>query len=181
MNFFKSYTGAMTVMVVVIVLSILGGSHRSLTAERNKVEALFYSGTDGSGYSIQTDLDERCAIAANLLTVAGRYLGKDDTADVSAFIRQLERADSPPEKYEWNQALGEAAETLLTKLEGCALSEKDAQYVRGFRTDLNARADTIARDGYNGLADQFNTQVLGSFPANILSKLTFVRQAEAFR
>ena len=71
MKFFKSHTGAMVVMTVVIILSVLLGSHRSLTAERKQVEALFTQG-DGSGYSIATDLADRRDIGANLLTVAGR-------------------------------------------------------------------------------------------------------------
>ena len=37
MKFLRSYTGAMVVMVVVIALSILLGSHRSLTAARSQV------------------------------------------------------------------------------------------------------------------------------------------------
>ena len=48
--------------------------------------------------------------------------------------------------------------------------------------DRNQRpeADTISRDGYNNAAETFNSKVLGAFPANILSKLTFVADAELF-
>ena len=47
--------------------------------------------------------------------------------------------------------------------------------------DLAAEADTIARDGYNAAAEDFNTRVLGGFPAGILGTLTFVQPAEIFQ
>ena len=181
MKFLKSYTGAMVVMVVVIALSVLLGSHRSLTAARSQVEELFYTGADGSGQSIATDLEQRRAVAANLESVALRYLTEADTADVHNARQELERADSPREMYQWDQALGQAADVLMEKLEGCALTEKDAAYLAGFRADLAAKADTMARDPYNERVDQFNREVLGRFPANLLGQLTCVREAEAFR
>ena len=39
MKFLKTHTGAMVVLAVVIVLSVLLGSHRSLVQAREKVEA----------------------------------------------------------------------------------------------------------------------------------------------
>ena len=41
MKFLKTHTGAMVVLAVVIVLSVLLGSHRSLVQAREKVEAQF--------------------------------------------------------------------------------------------------------------------------------------------
>ena len=80
----------------------------------------------------------------------------------------------------YERLLGDA-ETVFLKLEDCALSGRDADYVKGFRTDLAAEQDTIARDGYNAAADRYNERVLGGFPARVLGTLTFVRPAETFR
>ena len=74
-----------------------------------------------------------------------------------------------------------AAECMRLALEDAGLSGQDAKYVQGFRADLDAKADTISRDGYNALVDAFNTKVLGVFPANFLRHIAFVRGAEAFR
>ena len=54
MKFLKSYTGGLVVLAVVIVLSVLLGTHRSLVSERTKVEAQFAPGhhrqcADGGG------------------------------------------------------------------------------------------------------------------------------------
>lgn len=188
MKFFKSYTGGMVVLAIAIVLSILGGSHRSLAAERSRVEAAFYSGADGSGYSIAADLADCLDISANLLTVAGRYLDGADLEQLRGSWNQLEAAldkrthyYSIGNAYDGYQRLAEAAEAVLDALDGEDLTERDARYVQGFRTDLAARADTIARDGYNDQADAFNQRVLGRFPANLLGRITFVRPAQVFR
>ena len=69
----------------------------------------------------------------------------------------------------------------MLALEGCALTQQDGDYVQGFRTDLAARADTIARDPYNQAAEEFNRKKLGVFPAVLLKQITFVREAETFR
>ena len=62
MKFLKTHTGAMVVLAVVIVLSVLLGSHRSLVQAREKVEAQFAP--------IAGDLQDCLDITANLLTVA---------------------------------------------------------------------------------------------------------------
>ena len=49
------------------------------------------------------------------------------------------------------------------------------------QADLLARADSIKFSDYNQRVDQFNQQILGRFPANLLGRLTFVREAQAFR
>ena len=188
MKFLKSYTGAMVVLATVIVVSVLFGSHRSLTAERAKVEAMFYSGTDGSGYSIATDLDDCLGITANVITVAERYLDAGDLEALEGSRRELEASlDAGTAYYSIGNAcaayqrLAERAELVLTALEDCALSEQDARYVMGFRDELAAKADTISRDHYNEQVDIFNGYDLGRFPANVLGRITFVREAEAFR
>ena len=62
MKFLKTHTGAMVVLAVVIVLSVLLGSHRSLVQAREKVEAQFAP--------IAGDLQDCLDITANVLSVA---------------------------------------------------------------------------------------------------------------
>ena len=47
--------------------------------------------------------------------------------------------------------------------------------MKGFRTDLAAEQDTIARDGYNAAADRYNERVLGGFPADSLRRPCWAR------
>lgn len=159
-------------LAVVIVLSVLLGSHRSLTAERAKVEAQFSL--------IAGDLQDCLDITANLLTVGGRYLEQSDLAELEKSRSALADWSGISNGYTAYVELQKSAAAVLEQLENCTMSDKDGQYVQGFRTDLAAEADTIARDGYNDAAEKFNQKVLGVFPANILAKLTFVDSAELF-
>ena len=163
MKFLKTHTGAMVVLAVVIVLSVLLGSHRSLVQARERVEAQFAP--------IAGDLQDCLDITANLLTVG-------ELTDSRAALAESGGITEAHAAYE--RLLGDA-ETVFLKLEDCALSGRDADYVKGFRTDLAAEQDTIARDGYNAAADRYNERVLGGFPARVLGTLTFVRPAETFR
>lgn len=172
MKFLKSYTGGMVVLAVVIVLSVLLGSHRSLVSERNKVEAQFAP--------IAGDLQDCLDITANLLTVGERYLEESQLAELEGSRNMLSDWHGISNGYTAYTRLQEEAAAVLDELEGCELTEKDRAYVQGFRTDLASEADTISRDGYNDAAEEFNRKVLGAFPANILSKLTFVGSAELF-
>lgn len=173
MKFLKTHTGAMVVLAVVIVLSVLLGSHRSLVQAREKVEAQFAP--------IAGDLQDCLDITANLLTVAGRYLDEGELGELTDSRAALAESGDITEAHAAYERLLGDAETVFLKLEDCVLSGRDADYVKGFRTDLAAEQDTIARDGYNAAADRYNERVLGGFPARVLGTLTFVRQAETFR
>lgn len=172
MKFLKSYTGGMVVLAVVIVLSVLLGSHRSLVSERGKVEAQFAP--------IAGDLQDCLDITANVLTVGERYLEESQLAALEGSRSMLSDWHGISNGYTAYTRLQEEAAAVLDALEECDLTDKDREYVQGFRTDLASEADTIARDSYNTEAERFNSKVLGAFPANILSKLTFVAPAELF-
>lgn len=141
MKFLKTHTGAMVVLAVVIVLSVLLGSHRSLVQAREKVEAQFAP--------IAGDLQDCLDITANLLTVAGRYLDEGELGELTDSRAALAESGGITEAHAAYERLLGDAETVFLKLEDCALSGRDADYVKGFRTDLAAEQDTIARDGYN--------------------------------
>lgn len=172
MKFLKSYTGGMVILAVVIVLSVLLGSHRSLVSERTKVEAQFAP--------IAGDLQDCLDITANVLTVGERYLTESDLSALTDSREELGQRQGIADIYADYTRLQTEAAAVLDRLEDCDLTDKDRQYVQGFRTDLASEADTIARDSYNDAAEQFNRKVLGAFPASILSRLTFVAPAQLF-
>lgn len=172
MKFLKSYTGGIVVLVLAVVLSVLLGSHRSLMSERARVEEQFAP--------IAGDLQDCLDITANLLTVGERYLEQERLAALEGSRNMLSDWHGISNGHTAYARLQREAAAVLDALEECRLTDKDRQYVRGFRTDLASEADTIARDGYNQAAETFNREILGAFPANLLSRLTFVAPAELF-
>lgn len=138
MKFLKTHTGAMVVLAVVIVLSVLLGSHRSLVQAREKVEAQFAP--------IAGDLQDCLDITANLLTVAGRYLDEGELGELMDSRAALAESGGITEAHAAYERLLGDAETVFLKLEDCALSGRDADYVKGFRTDLAAEQYIIDKN-----------------------------------
>lgn len=167
---------ACIIMVVAIVLSILLGGHRSLSAEASKVEDIFYNGVDGDGLGVNSDLSHRVELAYNMVTIAKRYLPADDV-DIKQVIgacSALENSGNPSDKIRANNELQLACVSLYERLEGSDLSQTDAEYRDDLMTNLYSRNHIISLDGYNQKALEFNIS-LNRFPANILSRITGIK------
>lgn len=173
---------AALIMVVMIVLSIFGGSYRSLSALRNEAETVFYNGANGDGLGIYNDLEKRVALSYNLMTIALKYVDDEEPTLVAVeeAREKLISAGEPEEKYRANLSLTEATTALLSTLEGLALSEKDETYRIRIQTELKSADDTISHDPYNQYAQEFNS-ALGTFPANLLGKLMQIHSLSLFR
>lgn len=184
MSIWTSRKTAIAVTAVCVVASTLLGSHRSLAAVRRGVEAAIDQGADDSGLSIGSDLANACAIAANLHTVASRYIQAThpDDLDSLAYARErLEEAKTTGERKSAFQELLTQCRQVQSDLTGLPqVSEADRIYLSGFRLDLEAAADTIQRDPYNDLARQFNDETLGKFPVGALGRLTGIKPLETF-
>lgn len=171
----KNRNVAIVITVVVILVSILGGSHRSLLAAAYSAERNFDD--------IQRDLDTRIGLASNLQVVAERYLlsGDDALVELETAIDALSSAKTANEKAKANQNLTAATERMDLVLQNEYLSATDDRYRIQIRTDLASYNQIIGHSKYNELADKYNTEVLGGFPANVLAKLTGVPELESFR
>jgi len=179
--FLKKYKTATLISTVVIIASILLGTGRSLRALKAEVDAAFYNGVNADSLSIQNDLNERLDLSYSLTTLAGKYLSDSSRDDVLAAREKLTNADGITDKYDANEELTDATQALISALQDVTLSEEDEKSLQRLDANLRSRNDTISHDGYNQLAEQFNTDVLGAFPANLIGRLAFVREAELFR
>lgn len=171
----KNRNVAIVITVIVIVLSILGGSHRSLLAAAYSAERYFDD--------IQRDLDTRIGLASNLQVVAERYLyiGEDALVELDTAITNLRDAQTANEKAIANQQMTAATERMDIVLQNENLSVPDERYRIQIRTDLASYNQIIGHSKYNEKVDQYNAEVLGKFPANILAQLTGVPKLESFR
>lgn len=98
-------------------------SHRSLVQARERVEAQFAP--------IAGDLQDCLDITANLLTVAGRYLDEGELGELTDSRAALAESGGITEAHAAYERLLGDAETVFLKLEDCALSGRDADYVKG--------------------------------------------------
>ena len=182
MKLLKERGAAYVILAVAVIFSLLFGAHRSLSALRADVEAVFTRGAKGDGLGIAYDLSEQAKLTANLLVVAERNL--DPSAEEIAQAREaaaaLERASSPGEKYDAAQTLAAAFLHLYTALGEKELTAEDAAYCESMRKSFDSHATTMQRDPYNAMAAEFNEKTLGTFPASVLGPLTGVRPVALF-
>lgn len=176
----KNRKAAVGITVVIMILSTIFGSGRSMDAAAYKVERYFIEGS--GGYSIQRDLDSRTGLAKNLLVIAERNLYSSDEAvlELQDAIAQMEEAETVKEKAAANQQLTAATERMNLVLEECALSGTDDRYRRQIRTDLASYSQTISHDPYNEMAAEYNEKVLGSFPASVLKLVNGAEELDTF-
>lgn len=182
MNLLKNKSFAIIVMTIMIIASILIGSHRSLTELSINASNVFINGVAGDGMSIQNDLNQRLELSSNLIKVSDNYIDASNQIfkTISDARNSLTTAETPKEKYNANIKLTEAVNELYNLLGKKNLSDKDGRYRSSIYSDFSSRNDIISHDKYNEYAKKFN-DTLKQFPANILSKLTFVKPLELFQ
>lgn len=187
MKILQNKSFAIFTMVIMIVMGSLIGSHNSLSRLYSKAENIFYSGVNNDGLSIQSDLDKRSELARNLVTVASSYIPQDSVALISVTEArdELKTATSIKEKAKANKALDEAVFNLYSLLDTKGITENE-ELINNFSknptriyTEFKSFGDTIKHDKYNEYAKEFNN-ILSSFPANLLSKATFIKPLELF-
>ncbi|MGI6348931.1 MAG: LemA family protein [Eubacteriaceae bacterium] len=181
MFLFKNRHFAFVLMLAIIIVSTLISSRNGLSDLASEAENVFYNGEDNSTLSIQNDLSERINLARNFITLAQNYINSTDVliTNVQAASDELFAAKTISGKYTANKKLGDAVTALYAELEKYPLSSKDASYRARLYTDFTSRQSTISHDPYNSYAAKYN-EVLNSFPANILSKLSGLKKLEYF-
>ena len=183
MAFFKSKKTAVAVCILLVLISVLFGSHRSLNALRSEALDLYTNG-DETGLSILANLNSIQEYTAALLKAAAPYYDKtnDAFAALSDAHEQLTDAlgKGPTEQ---RQALSE----LLSACTALQLDYTDSDTVPADAAksmtrsinDITSMKDQIRHSGYNAAAAAFNA-VLETFPAGMLGGLTGIRALPPF-
>lgn len=175
----KNYARAVAVLGAVVIVGTIFGSHRSIAAERGKVEKLAF--TQQNGGCILKDLSDAADAAANLATLGEKYhLSRETLNPLGLAVIELRQSDNLSEKKAAFDTLAAESYAAVEKLRQADLSEKDASAVEGLYTDLLAASHRMSYDDYNAHAVAFNENILGKFPANALGGLTGVKPLPIF-
>jgi len=172
---------AQIIMVLMIILGTLIGSHNTLAGMRKSAALVFTTGARGDGIGIQSDLRERSSAAYNMVVIARKYLPEENSLmqNVLKTRTSLDAASSVKDKALTDRLLETAVRDLHDVLNGMALSEKDAVYAQGQYTAFRSGGDRISHDPYNKVAESFNKSLSG-FPAGFLGGLTGVKPLDLY-
>ena len=183
MAFFKSKKTAILVCILLILIAVLFGSHRSLNALR--AEALdIYTNGDETGLSILANLNSIQEYAAALLKTAAAHYDRNDEAFAAVQDAHGQLTDAlAKDPAAQRQALAElsaACTALQLDYTGSETVPSDAaKAMTRSINDIVSMKDQIRHSGYNAAAAEFNA-VLDTFPAGLLGKLTGIRTLPSF-
>lgn len=166
-------------LAVVFALSLSGNALEKNALEmRDDVLAVFYTGVNQDGLSIDSDLRQRAKNADALVGIASRYPEIDAALVERAAAAQkaLDEANQLPQirikaRSEANRALDQAIEDLYAALTNAALSGADRQEARSTHDGFKSHGNTIGRDPFNELAAQYNKdarKMYAGFPAYLI-------------
>jgi len=166
-------------LAVIFALSLSGNALEKNALEmRDDVLAVFYTGVNKDGLSIDSDLKQRAKDAYVLIGIASRYpeVGASLVERATAAQKALDEANRLPQiqikaRSDANRALDQAIEDLYTALSNAALSGVDQKDARSVYDDFKSHGNTIGRDPYNELAAQYNKdaeKMYSGFPAYLI-------------
>lgn len=171
---------AIFAMIAMILLSVPVGATVSLTREKNKALEP-YNGSSASE-TLVADLENGSGEAADLVTLAKKYLSADD-AQISAVQRAreaLNAAETPSQQSEALSTLTASFNVLADALGTLEMNEKDRTYLSGIAADYNMYLDYISRNDYNARATEFN-ELLEASPMQPIASLVGIDTLELFR
>ncbi len=184
MAFLKSRKTAVVVFIVLVLFSVLFGSHRSLNALRNDAMDVYVNGDD-TGLSILANMNSIQEYTAVLLKNASVYYNSSDAAykALTDAYGQLTASAGTPDAARHRQALSELV-TACTALQldysdRNDIPQESAKTMTRSINDITSMKDQLRHSGYNMLAADFNA-VLETFPAGLLGGLTGVKALPLF-
>ena len=182
MAIFKSKKTAIVVCILLVLVAVLFGSHRSLNALRTDALKVYTNG-DETGLSILANMNSIQEYAAALLKNAAAYYDKNDAAfaAVQTAYGQLTAADAEPlsQRQALNALLDACTALQLDYTGSNAVPQDAAKALTRSINDIISMKDQIRHSGYNTLAADFNA-VLDTFPAGLLGSLTGVQPLPLF-
>jgi hypothetical protein len=190
MSFFKKRSGAIVVLLVIIVFGSLFAANRSLGAKVQAINDQLYTQIYDSsvGYalpSVASQLKVRCSASQNLFTVGSSYT--EAAAETTALrdarrvlMDLLDKSSKAKALYAANSNLGAAFDALYTKLGTLTLSDGQKTIILDSKSNMSGAATQIEKSGYNEAVRKFNRETLSQFPTNFLKSITFVKEPDLF-
>lgn len=166
-KFLKKRGVAITLMVVMIVLSVLIGLNTSFYSDRKAITDEYYQSSTG----IQMQLDRRIEAANGLVSLARSQQVEESLIEqVEKDAETLRNANTPSEQFDANSALSGSFSGLADKL--YSASE--------FTSAFEEAQQLIQESTYNQQAGQYN-ETLNSFPSILFRWAIFSQPLVEFR
>ncbi len=175
MSLFKQKKVAILCCVLMVLVAIPFGAHRSLKALRQDAADVYANGDD-SGLSILANLNSIGEYASTLIKTAGSCYDSADAvySELQTAYKNLIASDArePEARRDALTDLMTACTLLQADYQGRSdIPEDTARLMNRSVNDIISMKDQMRHSGYNALATQFNN-TLDTFPAGAFAALT---------
>ena len=175
----KRYVAIIFVIIVAIVFSLVG-IKLSVTRQANKIEEMFYTGVDGET-GIQIYLDNAFNEAKVIHYTVIQYFDEEYTDGLRDAYNGLVNAETIAEKFEYNEAILAEIESLVPMIETeYDMLDYDQLYLDTHMKNMDNIQKMIENSSYNKKVAEFEQDVLGSFPVNVLKGILGLEAPEYF-
>ena len=185
MKFLKNRGAAAAISIVLMVVSLFIGVHKSAQNASDKIEKLFYDGTNSAGsentVSIYDQLTKRADAALGIVTIASNYDSVSEAAEEVRNARNsLLDAESISDMFVKNQSLERSTQQLVTLYRQLELDERDSDGLDKYCQRFDGAQTLIEQNTYNDKVTEFNKSVLNAFPLSVLKGIAGVEAPEKF-
>ena len=185
MKFLKKRSVALVIAVIVMAATLLIGVHKSATSAINKIEDLFYKGTNSVGsdntVAIYDQLEKRAQASLGIVTIASNYDTLTQYAqEVKNNRNALLECDSISKMFILNQELEKSTQKFISMCQQTQLSQRDSEGIETYSQQFNGAQTLIEQNSYNEKVSEFNETVLNKFPLSMLKLIVGVDAPEKF-
>ncbi len=188
MKLLKKREVSIIVFVLAVLIATPLGMKISLQRAADKVRSGFYNGVylEDENYTTQganSYFEDISHNALGLITVGSNYDAVSaETAAVKVARERLLAAETIEEQSETNESLVSAVDALTDALQNMELSESDCDNFLSYSESFSGAEGALINSArhYNDSVEEFETDVLGRFPAGAIAKIFSVRLPETF-
>lgn len=192
-KFFSKRSGAITIAILVILLSTYFGAYRSLGVAVREIKDGFSDGvtyTDDSGStylhkSVRSQLINRAEASTSLVSLANNFPEVEaETAALRSASNNIKGLiygnGTPSELCSANKELDRCFYALFSEIENLELDGRDKTNLDAVKNEMSGAAGEIENSGYNESVRAFDRNTLSVFPTNIIKKICFIDNPELF-
>ena len=187
MTLLKSRKFCVPAAVILCIVSLLFGVHKSVAREVREIENSFYEGVylEDENYTqpaLSEQLSNRASAALGIITIAANYDDMKTETDALRDARNgLLEAESIPKKAYYNDKLENAYKAVGEKLSAASLDENEASALSDYAATMSGAMGVIEKSAYNASVSEFVNETMRAFPLNILKGISFCDTPDYFR
>ena len=175
MPLYKKKSFGIIIMILLIAVGSVAGCFKSISEMYSDVIDIFEDGVDDDDECIESYIEDRADIAADMCRIAHKNLDSStdnklitELSETAGALKTALDAENISNITEKNDALSDSMSAVYSALRSASdISSKDKLEYRDLYADFESLGDQIRNDPYNTAALEYNKKTSGALAALI--------------